>query len=59
MRLHHGPPPAPREWDRRDPDYDDPYHELRDPLFWIGATICFFGFLAVCVLMIAFGTPPR
>ena len=23
MRLHHGPPPAPREWDRRDPDYDD------------------------------------
>ena len=23
MRLRHAPPPAPREWDRRDPDYDD------------------------------------
>jgi len=39
-----------------DPDYDDPYNELRSPVFWIGATICFFGFLALCVLMIAFGS---
>jgi len=52
MRLRYGPPPPPREWDRRDPDYDDVYHELRSPVFWLGAAVCFFGFLALCVLMI-------
>lgn len=55
MRLKYGPLPEPREWDRRDPGYDDPWNELRSPVFWLGATLCFFGFLALCVLVIAFG----
>ncbi len=51
MKLTRGAIPARYEWDRRDPDYDD-LEELRDPRFWLGAVVCFFGFLAFCVLMI-------
>ncbi len=38
---------------RVDPGYDDPWQELRSPLFWIAAIVCAIGFIAGLALLIA------